>query len=395
MHNHSDYDWLVVGAGFTGAVLAERIAKELDQRVLVIDRRPHPAGNAFDGVIDGTDSGEIHHYGAHIFHTVSDKVWNYLSQFTRWRPYEHRVLGMVDGKLIPIPFNLTSLHRLLPESKADAIEQRLLAEVGPDAKVPILRLMEHTDPMLRGLGELVYEKIFANYTAKQWGLGLDELDRSVGGRVPVVVSHDDRYFHDRHQAMPAEGYAKLFERLLDHPNISVELGVDYGSVVSSGGALGAGTLDAGAVKPTIYTGPIDEYFGYCYGPLPYRSLRFEHYREDVDYALPVAVVNHPAAEGYTRVIEHKHLTCIPSAGTVLTREWPEEYVVGRNDPYYPIMREDNRLLHARYLDLAAREAPHMHFAGRLADYKYYNMDQAVSRALLLFRQIAGGEAAAA
>lgn len=370
------YDWLVVGAGFSGATLAERIASQLDQRVLVIDRRNHIAGNAYDGA--GPDGQSHHHYGAHIFHTASDRVWAYLSKFTQWRPYEHRVLGSVDGKLVPIPFNLTSLHQLFPEDLAATIEERLVTSVGRDATVPVLRLLEHEDPLLRDLGEFVYEKVFVNYSAKQWGLRPDELDRSVTGRVPIVVSHDDRYFHDRHQAMPAEGYLPMFERMLSHPNIDVDLGVDHREVGN----------EIGSVR-TMYTGPIDEYFDHCYGSLPYRSLEFTHEVIDSHLVQPVAVINHPNAPGYTRVLEHNHLTAATGPTSVLTREWPLAYEPGRNEPYYPVPRPENRALHARYLELAEATAPHVRFIGRLGDYKYYNMDQAVSRALLAFREIAG------
>jgi UDP-galactopyranose mutase len=373
------HDWLVVGAGFTGATLAERLASQLDQRVLVVDRRGHIAGNAFDG--PGPDGQPIHHYGAHIFHTVSDRVWRYLSQFTTWRPYEHRVLGSIDGKLIPIPFNLTSLKALIPEPLGRAVEQRLLEEIGHGGTIPVLKLLEHPDHLLRGLGDLVYEKVFANYSAKQWGLRPDQLDRSVTGRVPVVASHDDRYFHDRHQAMPAAGYAAMFERMLDHPNIDVLLHTDHRDVLG----------DVGRAR-TVFTGPIDEYFDHVFGSLPYRSLEFRHEHLPIEYSQPVAVVNYPNESGYTRILEHKHLTAAVATGTVLTTEWPQEHVVGVNDPYYPVPREENRSLHARYLELAADTVPEVVFAGRLADYKYYNMDQAVSRALLVFRNLVPGSA---
>jgi UDP-galactopyranose mutase len=372
-----DHDWLVVGAGFTGATLAERLASQLGQRVLVVDRRSHIAGNAYDG--PGPGGQPIHHYGAHIFHTASNRVWDYLSQFTEWRPYEHRVLGSIDGKLVPIPFNLTSLAALLPAARAAALEQRLVAEIGYGGTIPILRLLEHTDPLLQGLGEFVYEKVFANYSAKQWGLRPDELDRSVTGRVPVVVSHDDRYFHDRHQAMPADGYAAMFSRMLDHPRIDVVLDTDHRDVLGQEGAA-----------RTVYTGPIDEFFDHRFGALPYRSLDFRHEQAPVEFAQPVAVVNYPNEAGFTRILEHKHLTAVPSSGTVLTTEWPQDHVPGRNDPYYPVPREENRALHARYLELAGDTVPGVVFAGRLADYKYYDMDQAVSRALLVFRKLGPG-----
>jgi len=376
------HDWLVVGAGFTGATLAERIASQFDQRVLVVDRRAHIAGNAYDG--PGPEGQAHHHYGAHIFHTASDRVWSYLSLFTDWRPYEHRVLGDVDGKLVPIPFNLTSLHQLFPESLAQKIEERLVREVGWDKTVPILRLLEHEDRLLQDLGNYVYDKVFVNYSAKQWGLQPDQLDRSVTGRVPIVVSHDDRYFHDRHQAMPAKGYVALFERMLSHPNIDVMLDTEHRDVAEELGPV-----------PTIFTGPIDEYFGHCYGSLPYRSLQFTHEMVHAELAQPVAVVNYPNAPGYTRVLEHKHLTAATGSTTVLTTEWPLAYEIGVNEPYYPVPRPETRSLHARYVELAKAETPEVTFVGRLAEYKYYNMDQAVSRALLAFRELAPSKTVAA
>jgi UDP-galactopyranose mutase len=369
------HDWLVVGAGFTGATLAERLATQGDQRVLVVDRRNHIAGNAFDG--PGADGQPIHHYGAHIFHTASERVWSYLSQFTDWRPYEHRVLGLIEGDLVPIPFNLTSLHALLPPARAAAVEQSLLAEIGYGGTIPVLKLLEHSDSLLSGFGQFVYENVFANYSAKQWGLRPDQLDRSVTGRVPVIASHDDRYFHDAHQAMPAEGYSVMFERMLAHPNIDVMLGTDHRDV----------SHEMGAARK-VFTGPIDEYFGHCFGDLPYRSLDFRHEYLPVEQAQPVAVINYPNEIGFTRILEHKHLTGVSGPATVLTTEWPQDHVPGTNDPYYPVPREENRALHARYLELAADTEPEVVFAGRLADYKYYNMDQAVSRALLVFRKLA-------
>lgn len=372
------FDWLVVGAGFTGATLAERLASQTNQRVLIVDRRPHLAGNAYDG--PGIGGLHLHHYGAHIFHTSSEKVWKYLSTFTVWRPYEHRVLGVVDGVLVPIPFNLTSLHRLFPGPEAKAIERALRAEVGDGGRVPVLRLLEHPDPVLVSFAQYVHDVVFANYSAKQWGLQTDELDRSVTGRVPIIVSHDDRYFRDVHQGLPIDGYVRLFERMLDHPNIEICLGAEYRS------------LDAGVrAGRTIFTGPIDEYFDHRFGPLAYRSLRFEHRVIPVPRALPAAVVNHPAAPGFTRFLEHTWLTGEVSTQTVVTSEWPEDHVTGRNEPYYPIPRPANRALHDRYRALAATEAPNVVFAGRLADYRYYDMDQAVSRALLVFRSLKAGK----
>jgi UDP-galactopyranose mutase len=367
------FDWVVVGAGLTGATFAERLAVELGQRVLVVDRRAHPAGNVYDyydnlGIL-------VHRYGAHIFHTKSRRVWEYLSQFTSWRPYEHRVLGSVDGQLVPIPFNLTTLRALVPRTEADRLECILIAETGAGNSISVLKLMEHRDSALRELGRLVYDKIFAGYSAKQWGMRLEDLDRSVSGRVPVVVSHDDRYFHDQFQGIPADGYTAMVHRMLDHPNIAVELEMDYLTARKRSG------------DPRIlYTGPIDELFGYRFGPLPYRSLRFEtnHYQQE--FVQPVAVINFTMDHTYTRTLEHKHITGQRSNVTAVTTEWPEAHVAGENEPYYPVPATQSRAHYEAYRVLADAAYPDLMVAGRLADYRYYDMDQAVSRALVLFRE---------
>ncbi len=377
------YDWLVVGAGLSGATLAERIASQLDQRVLVVDRRPHLAGNVYDEV-DPETGIRVHRYGPHIFHTASDTVWDYLSGFTEWLPYTHRVLGRVDGKLVPIPCNLNTLRALLPEERAEKLEKRLVDEVGYGARVPVLTLLEHEDAELQRLGEFVYEKFFLHYNLKQWGLRPEEIDRSVSGRVPVVVSEDDRYFRDAHQAIPAQGYTALVAAMLDHPNIDVELGVDGHEVARQV-----------AHDRMIWTGPIDAYFGHSHGDLPYRSLRFEYeVRPGPDHFQPVAQVNHPGPEdAFTRCVEHAHFegAAVPR-GTVLTREFPEAHRRGENEPYYPVLRPDSHERFRSYATEAAALGDRVIFSGRLADFRYYDMDQAVAHALQAFRRevLSGG-----
>lgn len=366
------WDWLIVGAGFTGAVLAERIASELDQSVLLIDRRDHVAGNAFDTWEDGV---LLHRYGPHIFHTNSRKVWSYLSRFTSWRPYFHHVLGMVDGRHVPVPFNLNSVYSVFPPRMADQLCDALIARYGYGRKVPILKLRseQHTD--LHFLADYVYTKIFENYTLKQWGLRPEDLSPSVTSRVPIIVSRDDRYFQDFYQAMPEDGYTALFNRMLEHPRISVELNVEYSEVA-----------EASCIERTIFTGPIDEFFQYQHGALPYRSLRFETRCVPRSRGLPVGTINFPNEFDFTRITDHRHLNGAPDSPPWLVTEFPEPYCVGLNEPYYPIPTEQSATLLQLYLSEAVMLDGRVFFAGRLGDYAYYNMDQACGRALSLFEK---------
>jgi len=373
------YDWLIVGAGFSGAVLAERIATQLDQRVLVIDRRPHIAGNAHDhfdeaGVL-------IHRYGPHLFHTNSQRVWDYLCQFTGWRPYSHRVHALVEGQHVHVPFNLTSLAMLLPASRAQQLARALLARYGPGAHVPILTMRQQDDPELRDLADYIYHAIFHGYTIKQWDLPPEELSASVTGRVPVRVSHDDRYFPDKYQALPADGYTRMFHRMLSHRNITVQLGVDHRD-------LGASIR----FKRMAYTGAIDAFFDYAYGPLPYRSLRFEFQTIAQERALEVGTINYPNDHRYTRVVEIKHATGQVCPCTTLCREYPQPHAPGHNEPFYPIPREQNRAIFQQYRDETLKLGKSVVFCGRLADYQYYNMDQVVARALMVFEQEVAADA---
>lgn len=370
------FDWLVVGAGLSGATLAERIATQMGQRALVIDRRPHVAGNAYD---EADESGiRVHRYGAHIFHTNSQRVWDYLSAFTSWIPYTHRVLGQVGTTTVPIPFNLTSLYSLVP-NWAEAIEERLLAQVGPEKTISVLALLEHPDASLNKLGEFVYENIFRGYTIKQWGLRPEQIDRAVTGRVPIVVSRDDRYFRDRHQGIPEDGYTAMVERMLDHPLIALETGVEFRRA-----------SQRIRYDRVVFTGPIDEFFGFAHGSLPYRSLRFVNETLAVDRLQPVAVVNHPGEVPYTRVIEHAHFADQHAGRTTVTYEFPEAYERNANEPYYPLPTPDSRARYEQYARTAAKLKGQAVFSGRLAEYRYYDMDQAVAHALTKFsREIAG------
>jgi len=362
----ASYDVMVVGAGFAGSVMAERLATQLGKRVLVVDRRPHIGGNAYDRL---DDAGLlIHQYGPHIFHTNSADIFDYLSQFTEWRPYEHRVLAEVDGILVPIPINRTTINRLYGLNlTTDAEAEAFLASRAEP--VPVVSTSE--DVVVSAVGRELYEKFFQGYTRKQWGLDPSQLYKAVTLRVPTRTNTDDRYFSDRFQAMPAEGYTRMFERMLDHPKIDLLLGADYAQVRS-----------AYPHAHLVFTGPIDEYFGYRFGKLPYRSLRFEHETLDTPWSQPVAVVNYPDYETpYTRITEYKHLTGQEHEKTSITREYPQ----AEGDPYYPIPREENQALFKRY-EALAKTVQNVTFVGRLATYRYYNMDQIVGQALAAFRR---------
>ena len=360
------YDYLVVGAGFAGSVMAERLAADAGARVLVVDRRPHIAGNAFDRPDDAGIL--IHQYGPHIFHTNSDDILAYLSRFTDWRPYEHRVLAEVAGKLVPIPINRTTLNELYD---AGLTTDEEAAAFLADRAAPVADVRTSADVVVSAVGQELYELFFRGYTRKQWGMDPSELDRSVTARVPTRTNTDDRYFADRHQVMPAAGYTAMFQRMLDHPNITVATGVDY-----------ADLPEGLSYDRLVWTGPIDEFFGYRHGRLPYRSLRFEHRTEACEWLQPVAVVNHPHEDTpHTRVTEYKHLTGQQSPVTSVTVEFPAD----DGDPYYPIPKPENAALYKRYEALAATR-PDVLFVGRLATYRYYNMDQVVGQALATYRR---------
>jgi UDP-galactopyranose mutase len=366
-------DWLIVGAGFTGCTLAERITTELGQTVAIVDRRPWVGGNACDWYNE--DGILVHRYGPHIFHTNSRKVWDYLSRFTGWRPYEHHVLAVVDGKTIPVPFNLNSIEASFPEVCASQLTERLLAEYGANTSVPVLKLREITDSRIRYISYYVYEKVFYGYTLKQWQLTPEQLDPLVTGRVPIRLNRDNRYFEDVYQAMPLDGYSSLFAKMLKNPGIEVLTNTDYRNV-------------DGMIRfdRMIFTGPIDDFFDNIHGRLPYRSLRFEFKTLDQEWFQRVGTVNFPNTESFTRITEQKHITGQTTPKTTVVEEYPQSYIPGENEPYYPIPREENRERYNLYLREAERLNGSVLFAGRLADYKYYNMDQAVARALRLFEE---------
>lgn len=358
---------LVVGAGYAGSVMARELA-DAGHRVHIIDKRPHIAGNAYDeldahGVL-------VHRYGPHIFHTNAERIFKYLSRFTEWRPYEHRVRGVVHGTLYPFPINRDTLNRLygldLDEAGAAAFFERVREPRDP--------VSTSEDVVLNSVGRDLYEKFFLNYTRKQWGLEPSELKAGVAARIPTRTNTDDRYFTDTYQAMPLHGYTRMFENMLDHLNIRVELGVDFADV-----------RDRGDFDHVVYTGPIDAYFDYRFGRLPYRSLRFEHeHLSDVEQFQETGTVNYPNDHAFTRITEFKHLTGQRHAGTSIVREYPQ----AEGDPYYPVPRAENEALFKRYQELA-RQEPNVTFVGRLAQYRYYNMDQVVGAALTAAKSLIG------
>jgi UDP-galactopyranose mutase len=363
------YDYLVVGAGFAGAVMAERLASQHGAHVLVVDKRPHVGGNAYDHL---DEAGVlIHQYGPHIFHTNSDEIVDYLSQFTAWRPYEHRVLAQVRGQLVPIPINRTTLNALFALDLASDEEAATYLAIRAE---PVDDVRTSEDVVVSAVGRELYELFFQGYTRKQWGVDPSELHKSVTGRIPTRTNTDDRYFGDKHQIMPEQGYTAMFNNMLDHPLIDLCLSTDYRDIV-----------DEVEASHIIYTGPIDEYFGFRFGRLPYRSLRFEHKTLDREQFQPVAVVNYPDPDvPYTRVTEYKHLTGQTHEKTSVTYE----YACAEGDPYYPVPREENQALFKRY-EALARETRNVSFVGRLATYRYYNMDQVVGQALATFRRLDG------
>ena len=358
---------LITGGGFAGSTIARQLA-EANRKVHLIDRRSHIGGNAFDEL--DAQGVLVHHYGPHIFHTNSERVWQFLSRFTEWRPYEHRVLGVVDGKHYPFPINRDTLNQLyglnLDEAGAAAFFERV--------REPREPVHSSEDVVLNSVGRDLYEKFFLNYTRKQWGMEPAQLKAGVAARIPVRTNTDDRYFTDTFQTMPLYGYTKLFERMLDHPNITVELGVDFADVRERGGW-----------GHVIYTGPIDAYFGHCHGRLPYRSLSFEneHLAGTAQYQA-VGTVNYPNDHAYTRITEFKHLTGQQHAGTSIVREYPQ----AEGDPYYPIPSDVSEALFQRYQALADTEQG-VTFVGRLAEYRYYNMDQVVAAALAAAQRLLG------
>jgi UDP-galactopyranose mutase len=368
-NDRKPYDYLVVGAGFAGSVIAERLASQHGARVLVIDRRNHIGGNAYD---EPNEAGILYHkYGPHIFHTNSDAVVDYLSQFTEWRPYEHRVRASVRDKLVPIPINRTTLNELFGlDLKTDEEAAEYLASRAE----PVDEIKNSEDVVINAVGRELYELFFQGYTRKQWGIDPSELDKSVTARIPTRTNTDDRYFTDKFQAMPSGGYTAMFKRILGHPLIEVRTGVDFSDFRDRWKQI---------ADHLVFTGPIDEYFDHRFGKLPYRSLTFDHQTLEQERFQETGTVNYPSPDiPYTRISEYKHLTGQEHPRTTITYEYPS----AEGDPYYPIPRPENQELFKRYEELAD-STEDVTFVGRLATYRYYNMDQIVGQALATFRRM--------
>jgi len=355
---------LIIGAGITGITLAERFVSAGNE-VLLIEKRDHIGGNCYDykdksGIL-------VHKYGPHIFHTNYQEVWDYLSQFTDWLYYQHKVLGVINGKFVPIPFNLNTLYELFPLKFAQKLEETLIQNFGYNQKVPILELKKIKDKDLKFLANFVYEKVFLHYTEKQWGLKPEEIDASVTARVPVVISRDDRYFQDKYQGMPKEGYTKMFEKMLKNENIEIQLSTDYKKLKNKM-----------QYNFLFYTGPVDEFFNYKFGKLDYRYLKLDFQTFNQESYQPSAVVNYPNDYDFTRIIEFKKLTQQNHRKTTIGIEYPgsEGFMA------YPVLDEKNKELFQKYSKEAEQlKKQNIYFVGRLAEYKYYNMDEAVRSAL--------------
>lgn len=369
---------LIVGCGLSGSVLAERLASQKGEEVLVIDRRKHIAGNIYD-YKDKETGITVHQYGPHVFHTNDKEVWDYLSRFTEWHRFMYRVKAVIDGMEVNIPFNLDSLHTVFPRSLADKLENKLLENFGFNKKVPILELRQSQDKDLEFLARYVYEKVFLGYTVKQWGVKPEELDASVSGRVPIYISRDSRYFQDTYQGIPQDGYTTMVERILDNPLINVELNTDFNEVRKDM-----------EYDRLFFTGAIDEYFNYELGRLPYRSLDIVFKKHNCEYLQSGPQMNYPENYDYTRSVEYKYYLDEKSDKTIVSYEYPCSYEEGKNERYYPIVNEETYNLYEKYLN-RAKKIKNIYFLGRLGDYKYYNMDQCIKRALDLFEKIKGGE----
>ncbi len=362
---------LIVGAGFSGATIARKIAEELNEKVIVIDSKDHIAGNAYD-YRDKNDI-MIHKYGSHIFHTNFEDVWTFLNRFTSFNTYMHHVIAVIDGIETTIPFNLRTLYDVFPHSLAQKLETKLLTQFKYNSKVPILEFTKQKDPDLQFLADYVYEKVFLHYTSKQWGVSPDSIDGAVTARVPVYISCDTRYFQDKYQGIPLNGYTETIKRILNHPNIEVQLNTKFTDCKETYDRL-------------FYTGSIDEFFNYKHGKLPYRSVHFKLEELNMPYYQSNSVVNYPCNYDFTRIHEYKYYLRDTSDKTVIAKEYSEDFILGKNERYYPIPSPSNEALYQKYLN-EAKELKNTYFLGRLGDYKYYDMDKAIKRALDLFKEI--------
>lgn len=363
---------LVVGAGFSGAVIANLIANKLEEDVLVIDKKNHIAGNCYD--YRDKNGIMIHKYGSHIFHTSNEKVWSFLKQFTDFNTYMHKVIGYIDGIETHIPFNFNTLYDVFPETLSKRLEEKLLEKFEINSKVPILEFQKQDDEDLKFLANYVYEKIFLHYTTKQWGVSPNEVDGAVTARVPVYLSKDDRYFQDKYQGIPLEGYTKVIKKMLSHKKIKIKLNTDFKKFKTKN------------YKRIFYTGPIDEFFDYEFGQLPYRSVNFKFEEYEKEFYQSNACINYPCNYDFTRIHEYKHYLNDNSPKTVIAKEYSEFFELGKNERYYPIPKDENKALYNKYLE-KSKNLKNIYFLGRLGDYQYYDMDKAIARALEVFNSI--------
>jgi len=379
------FDVIVIGSGLTGAVIAERIATVLNKKVLIIEKREHIAGNCYDykdetGIL-------VHKYGPHIFHTDNKKVFDYLSSFTNWDIYHHNVLAFIDGKKVPIPFNLNSIDILFPKELAENLTKKLLNKFSYGEKVPILNLLVENDSDLKFLAKYVYDNIFLNYTVKQWGLKPEEIDPEVTGRVPIFIGRDNRYFNDRYQCLPRQGYTKMFEKILANQNIKLLMKANFKEIMNldfiNKKIFFMGNQFKGKL---VYTGKIDELFDFKFGELPYRSLNMCFEKHEVEFFQETTSVNYPNNYDFTRITEFKHLHPIKTQKTVILKEFPQKHIHNINEPYYPFFTKDAKQKYEMYLKFS-KKFKNLVLAGRLADYKYYDMDDAVENALKVFERI--------
>ena len=379
------YDVIIIGSGFAGATLARKFA-ENNQKVLILEKRNHIGGNMYEEVLE--NGIRIHKYGPHIFHTNSDRVFEFLRQFGDWYFYEHRVLGKINDKLVPIPFNFKSLEILYNQKEASMLKEKLLKKYPDQKKISILDLINDQDKEIQKLGRFIYKNVFENYTAKQWNMPISQIDTSVINRVPVILDYDDRYFQDKIQYMPKDGYTEIFNNMLNHPNITVELSTNaLDKLTVKGNKIYY--LQQEFTNPVIYSGAIDELFSYQYGALPYRSLKLDFETKNMNYYQPVSVVNYPNEEKFTRITEFKYFSnCLLSSSTTILKEYPQnyDYKNEKSIPYYTIQNEENLKLYHQYLN-QANKISNLYLCGRLAEYKYYNMDAVIERALDLYETI--------
>jgi len=366
--------YLVVGAGISGSTIANHIVSSFEGKVHIVNKSSEIGGNCYD--YRDSNNITIHKFGSHIFHTSDDYVWNYLKNFTYFNTYMHNVVAVIDGIETTIPFNFNTIYDVFPKSMAERLEFKLLSKFSYNSKIPIRDFMQQDDPDLRFLAEYIYEKVFLHYTEKQWGLSPNEIDGAVTARVPVYMSRDNRYFQDKYQGIPLEGYTKMIERMLDHPNIDLRLNTTFKDI-----------KNPDQYDHIFYTGPVDELMDYQFGQLPYRSVNFKLETHDCEHYQSNAVVNYPCNYDFTRIHEYKYYLNDKSEKTVIAKEYSEPFELGKNERYYPIPSEKNQELYEKYKEVALKKYSNIHLLGRLGDYKYYDMDKAVLRAMQVFKEV--------